>query len=449
MKKSYLLILILPVLFLGTLSAQNSPGVDTIGVTVYFRQGHSTLEPSFRDNRSHLDTFFRRVTELSRDTTCRIHSIRITAFSSLEGSSVRNGWLAEKRALQLADFLRRSTDLPDSLFEIASCGINWDGLTDLVETSDMPYRNEVLDILRNTPEWIVQDGDVVDGRKRQLGMLYGGRAWWYMNEHFFPELRSADARVFCRITPLSEPQAQQLQAKDSSVVVTGSCEAASKECCRDTLEHAVRDTVILDGAYPVGLGGTGSSSYTSFCMALKTNLLYDAALVPNVGAEFYLGRGWSVGGSWMYAWWKSDKRHNYWRVYGGELDVRKYIGHRASEKTLTGHHLGVYGQILTYDFETGGQGYMGGKPGGTLWDKMNYAVGLEYGYSLPIGRRLNLDFTVGVGYWGGEYTEYVPDHGHYVWVETRQRHWFGPTKAEISLAWLLGRGCCNERKGGK
>ena len=76
---------------------------------------------------------------------------------------------------------------------------------------------------------------------------------------------------------------------------------------------------------------------------------------------------------------------------------------------------------------------MGGKPGGTLWEKMNYAVGLEYGYSLPVARRLNLDFVIGLGYWGGEYHTYDPVDDHYVWKETRQRHWFGPTKAEISL----------------
>lgn len=43
-----------------------------------------------------------------------------------------------------------------------------------------------------------------------------------------------------------------------------------------------------------------------FYMAVKTNLLYDAALVPNVGLEVYLGGGWSVGGDWMYAWWSKD-----------------------------------------------------------------------------------------------------------------------------------------------
>ena len=184
-------------------------------------------------------------------------------------------------------------------------------------------------------------------------------------------------------------------------------------------------------------------------MALKTNLLYDVALVPNLGAEFYLGRGWSIGGNWMYAWWKSDRRHDYWRLYGGELEIRKYFGRRAVEKPLTGHHLGLYGQLFTYDFELGATGYMGGKPGGTLWEKMNYAVGLEYGYSLPVARRLNLDFVIGVGYWGGEYHTYDPIDDHYVWKETRQRHWFGPTKAEISLVWLIGRDNYNEKKGGK
>lgn len=58
---------------------------------------------------------------------------------------------------------------------------------------------------------------------------------------------------------------------------------------------------------------------------------------------------------------------------------------------------------------------MGGKPGGTLWEKMNYAVGLEYGYSLPVTRRLNLDFVISVGYWGGEYHKYAPIGDCYVW----------------------------------
>lgn len=186
-----------------------------------------------------------------------------------------------------------------------------------------------------------------------------------------------------------------------------------------------------------------------FHMSLKTNMLYDALAVPNVSAEVYLGRGWSASAGWMYGWWSSDSRHRYWRVYGGDVAIRKWLGARAAAKPLTGHHIGVYAQMFTYDFEWGGKGYMGGKPGAALWDRMNYAVGLEYGYSVPVARRLNIDFGLGLGYWGGTYYEYQPLDGHYVWQRTRRRNWIGPTKAEMTLVWLIGHGNCNHKtKGG-
>lgn len=58
---------------------------------------------------------------------------------------------------------------------------------------------------------------------------------------------------------------------------------------------------------------------------------------------------------------------------------------------------------------------------------------------------LKIDFTLGVGYWGGIYHEYEPQAGYYVWKATKERRWIGPTKAEISLVWLLGRGNSNRK----
>ena len=68
---------------------------------------------------------------------------------------------------------------------------------------------------------------------------------------------------------------------------------------------------------------------------------------------------------------------------------------------------------------------------------------------LPLAKRLNLDFNLGLGYWGGKYKEYLPIEGHYVWQSTKQRHWWGPTKAEVSLVWLLGKSNSNPQKGGR
>jgi hypothetical protein len=188
------------------------------------------------------------------------------------------------------------------------------------------------------------------------------------------------------------------------------------------------ETTLADGRKP-------------FYMALKTNLLADLAITPNIGIEFYLGRGFSVAAMWNYAWWRSDASRWYWRTYGGDLSIRKYLGKAAKAKPLTGHHIGIYGQALTYDFVFGSDGR------GEMCDTWSYAAGIEYGYSLPIHRRLNLDFVIGVGYLGGLYKEYVVKDNCYVWEATKRRQWFGPTKAEISLVWLIGRGNYNQMRG--
>ena len=92
---------------------------------------------------------------------------------------------------------------------------------------------------------------------------------------------------------------------------------------------------------------------------------------------------------------------------------------------------------------------MGGIPGGTLWDRCMKLGGVEYGYSLPIARRFNLDMTLGLGYLGGKVVKYVPTRTGYMWESTRNLHWFGPVKAEISLVWLIGAGNENRKEGSR
>ncbi len=176
---------------------------------------------------------------------------------------------------------------------------------------------------------------------------------------------------------------------------------------------------------------------TTWPIAVRTNLLFDAILIPNIGVEVSLGKKFTVAGDWFYTWFSSDSRHRYWQTYGGYLTLRKYFGKKSQCEgysqprfCFTGHHVGVYLSGLTYDFEWGGKGYQA--------DHFGFGGGVEYGYSMRIGRRFNLDFNLGVGFQDGEYKEYEPIDGRYVWTATRKRPWFGPTKAEVSLVWLLG-----------
>ena len=190
-----------------------------------------------------------------------------------------------------------------------------------------------------------------------------------------------------------------------------------------------------------------------FYMGLKNNMLYDLATIPNLGIEFYLGKNLSIAANWGYAWWGGPRKDIYWRYYGGDVALRWWFGKASKVKPLQGHHLGLYGQFFTFDFEFGNKGVMGGTPGKNMWSKdaLQTAIGLEYGYSLPVAYRLNIDFTIGLGYYEGISHEYKPVDGHYVWERSVRRRFIGPTKAEISLVWLLGRGNYNgdKKKGGK
>ena len=152
-------------------------------------------------------------------------------------------------------------------------------------------------------------------------------------------------------------------------------------------------------------------------LSLSTNLLYDAALIPNIGLEVSLGKQWTIGADWFYTRFSSNSRHRYWQGYGGYLTVRRYFGNGPQPSNpdyarLTGHHLGVYALGLTYDVEWGGKGYQA--------DKFGFGGGVEYGYALPIEPADD-------------------DTGHYVWEATKKRNWWGPTKAAITLRWDIGK----------
>ncbi|MBO7198940.1 MAG: DUF3575 domain-containing protein [Alistipes sp.] len=186
-----------------------------------------------------------------------------------------------------------------------------------------------------------------------------------------------------------------------------------------------------------------------FYMAVKTNMLYDIMAVPNIGAEFYLGKNFSIAANYAHAWWGKEEKNFYWRYYGADASVRWWFGKASRVKPLQGHHVGVNYQILTYDFQLGKNGILAGMPGGNLVDRANHIVALEYGYSVPISKRLNIDFAVGAGYHWGLFDEYTMIDGHAVWQATKRRQYFGPTKLEISLVWLIGCDNINKEKKGK
>lgn len=342
--------------------------------------------------------------------------------------------MSEKRASNIFDYIDRRIELPDTLATYTYLGRDWKGLRAMVEADEnTPGREDVLRLLDEIITAVENGADQRDflGRLMRSG---NGMAYGYMYAKMFPELRKSSLQIeWGGPKTLRAEVAEERPAAGLSLLPPSSAIVPAS----------------LGVIEPIDTKWQMSSESRNFYMALKTNMLYDLAAVPNLSAEFYLGKNWSIAGEGAYAWWSKNSRHRYWRVYGGDITVRRWFGAAADRKPLTGHHVGAYAGAVTFDVEWGGTGYMGGIPRGTLLDRCLLTAGVEYGYSLPIGRRLNIDFTIAVGWIGGKCIKYRPEEDFYVEEVEKRVDLFVPTKAEISLVWLIGRGNVNPGKGGR
>ena len=428
MVKKIVMVVLMPTTLLANAYAASIQ--DSLRTTIYFRPGYSLLELSYRDNAANMKALTQGIQTIKGNPCVQLQHIRILSAASPEGNSALNKRVAKRRGERLRDYLKETLVLPDSIFTVSSAGEDWQGLASLIAKEKTPWRNKALQIIRHTPEWVTRNGKVVDGRKRQLQNLDGGKAWKYMLDNHFYTLRTG-AVVVCEVKTLA--------AESTPSAAEARLEQARSEQAR--LESASQSPSSPPfPAIPSQVHPESQSPPVASYFALKSNLLYDALLVPNLSLEASIGSGWTLGAGGMLAWWSKDAKHRYWRIYGGGLEIRKYFGTLSKSKPLQGHHLGIYGDFLTYDFEFGAKGYQ---------SKATYAAGIKYGYSHPIANRLNLDFALGIGYLHSNYKTYVPRDGCYVYQETKKQKWLGPTQAEISLVWLLGKGNTNNKKGGK
>ena len=154
---------------------------------------------------------------------------------------------------------------------------------------------------------------------------------------------------------------------------------------------------------------------------LRANLLRWATLTPDLGLEWHISDRWSLGvnGSWTsWSWNDKQRRYALWEV---TPEVRYYIG-----KERRGY-LGAMFKAGAFNYKFSETGKQGDLVGG----------GLTGGYILPVGKRLSLDFSLGLGYLNADYEKYRVIDGVRVRQGSESRNWWGPVHAGITLRWNL------------
>lgn len=170
--------------------------------------------------------------------------------------------------------------------------------------------------------------------------------------------------------------------------------------------------------------------------AIKTNLLSDAFLNPNLGIEIGLAPKWTLDVTGEVNGWKLSHNRQ-WKHWTLQPGARYWLCDRFSS-----HFFGAYLH--------GGQYNIGGFNGGinflgTDTRKLKDArfqgwfvgAGVSYGYAWILNQHWNLEAEIGIGY---SYTRYdkFKCAGCGKKVETNKPHnYVGPTKAAVNIVYLF------------
>lgn len=173
-----------------------------------------------------------------------------------------------------------------------------------------------------------------------------------------------------------------------------------------------------------------ATSSKPYCIAVRTNLLYDVLLLPTLGIEWRINNNIGVKLDGSLSLWgnKRDKLQKMWLV---NPEARWYMG---KTKSLYTGISGNYGECNVYKYLLGGiiskdTGYQG-----KMW-----GAGVTVGYQLHLSHCFLIDFNLGLGYTHFKYDRFSMDEGVRVYKEKdKSKNLLGPTQAGISLTWIIG-----------
>ena len=350
----------------------------------------------------------------------RIDSIAIYAYASPEGAPHRNDWLARRRAEVARDFIlanlpNDSVLLPQNII-LHPMGENWEGLYEELDANyHLLNRDRVMKIMR---------ADIpTETKKWRLKQLDNGFTYNWIIRHHMPALRVAT--WLCVYQPIPEFVA-------------------------DTMPDISVEMPTLPELEPLPV--TEVSRKKKTILALKTNLLYDALSLVNYSIEVPIGERFSALWYHQFPWWTWGQADNQYCIrflsIGGEGRwwfkpmPRPQMGKSVQRDRLMGHFVGLYAESGKWDFEWGRDICHQGE---------HWSVGLSYGYSMPLGRRLNMEFSLSLGYASIAYRGYTPSENYEIlWRDPAKQgrwHYFGPTKVQVSLVYPIL--LTTKKKGGR
>lgn len=162
-------------------------------------------------------------------------------------------------------------------------------------------------------------------------------------------------------------------------------------------------------------------------LAVRSNLLMDAAMTPNLGFEMVVGEKTtlSVNAFGNYRPWGKDMK-----MVALQPEYRYFFSGRPMHK----HFVGIGGIVAGYDMTYKSK----------VYDGHAFGAGLTFGYVWGLGKRLNLDFHAGFGLVAYKHKEYFEQDNYDTEVAVDGRVetnangcYLLPTDIGVSITYIL------------
>ena len=389
---------------------------DTVRrAVIYFEVSETCVDSCYGSNNqviAVLDSLLARNSD-----TKYITALNVITSVSPEDDESYNTNLISKRNHSVSEFLQRyHSNIDVNKIHYFSAGENWSELRKLAAADpNLPDREEVLVLI----DYHKND---VNKRKQLLRKLNRGIAYRYIVHNIFPELRRSVITIVGETSKLGK-EAFEPVSSVSGLFVSKQEEALPK----DQPDKPVGESEKKQ-ACEVDISEAEGPVKSQTVLAVKNNLLYDLALAPNIEVEIPMGKRWSLNTEYKCPWWLNSKHDFCYQLLSGGMEGRCWLGNRQKRDRLTGHFIGLYAEGGIYDFQLRGDGYQG---------KYYGAAGVTYGYARQLARHFSLEFSLGIGYLTTEYKKYTPYEGDIIWTNSGRYNFIGPTKAKVSLVWLI------------
>lgn len=169
--------------------------------TVSYPRGGYTVSHQHSNNDKALfriDSLLRRI-ESSSST--QLIKIELTGYTSIESSYQYNIELAQKRVSELKNYIGRNYRIATSLIAVRAIGEDWAGLTMLINQKQVPYKKQVLSIIKNI--------GIFNGREKALMDLADGDVYKAIQRDLFPALRRVEVKIVYKTTAASSGKSYQ------------------------------------------------------------------------------------------------------------------------------------------------------------------------------------------------------------------------------------------------